>query len=155
MEIILSQTVKNESETKLLVEQFCKKLEAIPNFTIFFQGALGAGKTFFVQQLLKHFGINTPINSPTFTYVQEYNGDQKNFAHFDLYRLESDEQFLEKGFGEIIEDDTWNKLVEWPQKISDDLQEEFSGTSFWVTIEHQPHTTRNITITTTNTVKSV
>ena len=35
-------------------------------------GDLGVGKTVFTQGFAKGLGINEPINSPTFTIVQEY-----------------------------------------------------------------------------------
>ena len=135
MKTILQRTVNNETETKKIVTEFIQILEKLENFSVFFKGGLGVGKTFFVRELLKQFGVNETVNSPTYTYVQEYSG-LKNFAHFDLYRLNSNEEFLAKGFGEIIEDNTICKLVEWPNKISSEILEEFSGEKFWVEISH-------------------
>lgn len=37
-------------------------------------GDLGVGKTVFTQGLAKGLGIEEPVNSPTFTIVQVYEG---------------------------------------------------------------------------------
>ena len=148
MKTILQRTVLNEFEMEQLVALFYQTAKKEDNFTIFFEGGLGVGKTFFVRSLLKKFGVNQAINSPTFTYVQEYMA-QKKFAHFDLYRMDSNEEFFQKGFIEIAEDDSVCKLVEWPKKISTAILEEFSGTHFWIQIFHgKIENERSATITT-------
>ena len=40
-------------------------------------GDLGVGKTVFTQGLAKGLGIDEPVNSPTFTIVQEYDGGRR------------------------------------------------------------------------------
>jgi len=54
------------------------------------QGELGSGKTCFVQGIGRGMGIEGPINSPTFTLVNEYSppGSSLRLYHVDLYRLE-------------------------------------------------------------------
>ena len=58
-------------------------------------GDLGVGKTVFTQGFAKGLGINEPINSPTFTIVQEYHEGRLPLYHFDVYRISKD---LSKGF---------------------------------------------------------
>ena len=79
-------------------------------------GDLGAGKTTFVQGLAKGLEINDPIQSPTFIYVNEYQGKMPLF-HFDLYRMKSAEDFLALGFDEYFYA-SGVCAVEWPQRIA-------------------------------------
>ena len=57
-------------------------------------GELGSGKTKFVQGILKYFGLENQISSPTFTIVNEYHSDFCPIYHFDVYRLENSSEFL-------------------------------------------------------------
>ncbi len=59
-------------------------------------GELGAGKTAFMQGIAKYFKIEDQVSSPTFTIVNEYDlKDNKKIFHFDVYRLEDSDEFLE------------------------------------------------------------
>lgn len=53
-------------------------------------GELGVGKTCLVQGIGRGMGISGPINSPSFTLVNEYApaGSRLRLYHVDLYRLE-------------------------------------------------------------------
>lgn len=85
------------------------------NSIIALYGDLGAGKTTFVQGLAKGLGINEAIQSPTFIYVNEYEGKMPLF-HFDLYRMKSAEDFLGLGFDEYFYS-AGVCAIEWPQRI--------------------------------------
>ena len=76
---------KNENETR----EFAKNLASIlkKGDVIVLSGELGAGKTKFVEGILEHFNLQDEISSPTFTIVNEYQNDEINIYHFDLYRL--------------------------------------------------------------------
>lgn len=50
-------------------------------------GDLGVGKTVFTQGFAKGLMIEEPINSPTFTIVQEYHEGRLPLYHFDVYRI--------------------------------------------------------------------
>ena len=83
-----------------------------------FEGPLGAGKTTIVRSLLEKCGIHEPITSPTFTYVNVYKNEKgQTFYHFDLYRLNSLDEFIEAGFDELLyQEDSW-AFIEWPEII--------------------------------------
>lgn len=82
---------------------------------ITFTGDLGAGKTTLIRALLKNLGVTQPITSPTFTYVNRYvtaSGD--TLYHFDLYRLNTLDEFVAQGFDEYLyQPNSWC-LIEWP-----------------------------------------
>lgn len=50
-------------------------------------GDLGVGKTVFTQGFAAGLGITEPVNSPTFTILQEYEEGRLPFYHFDVYRI--------------------------------------------------------------------
>jgi len=67
------------------------------------EGPLGAGKTCFVKGLADGLGIAPDeVSSPSFTLVHEYAGGRLPLVHFDLYRLESEEELLPLGFEEYL-----------------------------------------------------
>ena len=59
-------------------------------------GALGAGKTHFSQGLVAGLGSEATVTSPTFGIVHEYPDGRLPVAHFDFYRLESEDELLER-----------------------------------------------------------
>ena len=75
-------------------------------------GDLGAGKTLFTTGILEFYEKKDEVSSPTFTIVNEYDlkEDLKLF-HFDVYRLESPEEFLAIGGDEFFEKGIC--LIEW------------------------------------------
>lgn len=82
-------------------------------------GDLGAGKTAFVQGVAEYFGYSGDVVSPTYTLVNEYNGDV-NLYHFDVYRIEnistSDTEWIDEYlFGDGI------CLIEWADNIAEIL----------------------------------
>lgn len=81
-------------------------------------GSLGAGKTTLIKALLRRCGVDTDIQSPTFTYLNEYtNAIGQTFYHFDLYRLKNKQEFLDAGFQEYLyQPNSW-ALIEWPEII--------------------------------------
>lgn len=86
-------------------------------------GDLGAGKTTLVKQLLRRWGVQDEILSPTFTYVNCYKNDQgQKIYHFDLYRVSNLNQFSELGFDEYLQEPGSLCLIEWPQVIAPILE---------------------------------
>lgn len=85
-------------------------------------GDLGVGKTVFTQGLAKGLGIDEPVNSPTFTIVQEYDGGRLPFYHFDVYRIGDVEEMEEVGFDDYVMGEGVS-LIEWADLISEILPE--------------------------------
>ena len=79
-------------------------------------GDLGVGKTVFTQGFAKGLGINEPINSPTFTIVQEYHEGRLPMYHFDVYRIGDITEMDEIGYEEYFYSDGVC-LIEWGNLI--------------------------------------
>ncbi|HHU73582.1 MAG TPA: tRNA (adenosine(37)-N6)-threonylcarbamoyltransferase complex ATPase subunit type 1 TsaE [Clostridiales bacterium] len=85
-------------------------------------GDLGVGKTVFTQGFAKGLGVEDIVNSPTFTIVQEYEGANYPFYHFDVYRISSVEEMEEIGYEEYFYGNGVC-LIEWAELIQEILPE--------------------------------
>ena len=98
-------------------------LEAKPGEVYCLDGDLGVGKTVFTQGFASGLGITEPVNSPTFTIVQVYDGGRLPFYHFDVYRIGDVEEMDEIGY----EDCFYGEgvcLIEWSTLIQEILPED-------------------------------
>ncbi len=85
-------------------------------------GDLGVGKTVFTQGFAKGLGISEPVNSPTFTLIQEYDEGRIPLYHFDVYRISGPWDMDDLGY----EDYFYGNgvcLVEWGNLIDELLPE--------------------------------
>ena len=69
---------------------------------ILLNGDLGAGKTTFTKGLAKALGVKDTVTSPTFTFMKEYNEGRIPLYHFDMYRVESEEELYELGLNDYL-----------------------------------------------------
>lgn len=85
-----------------------------PGDVLLIEGALGAGKTTLTKSIIQTLtGIDKEyIDSPTFTYVNEYGNE---VYHFDLYRLQNEETFYQLGLDEYFHNRSLC-IVEWPER---------------------------------------
>ena len=111
---------KSEAETEHFAEKLAEKYQESPTFLLF--GNLGAGKTAFTRGLARGYGSSVRVSSPTFTLVHEYSGDKKVY-HFDLYRIESEEELFDIGFEEYFSENTV-RVIEWPDAFLDLMPED-------------------------------
>ena len=125
---------KSEAETERFAESIAKKYQGSPTFLLF--GNLGAGKTAFTRGLARGYGSDKRVSSPTFTLVHEYSGD-KTVYHFDLYRLESEEELYDIGFEEYFKEDTV-RVIEWPDAFIDFMPE--NSVEIHITYGEEPET---------------
>jgi tRNA threonylcarbamoyladenosine biosynthesis protein TsaE len=75
-------------------------------------GPLGAGKTHLVKGLVAGLGCDRDVSSPTFGLVHEYRREAPPIFHFDLYRLESEEELIALGWDDYLDAGGFC-LVEW------------------------------------------
>jgi len=85
-------------------------------------GDLGAGKTTVAKGIISELTDLSPqeITSPTFQYVNVYQADR--VVHFDLWRLNDLDEFLELGLDEYVFGRI--SLIEWPDRVEGWLPEE-------------------------------
>ncbi len=81
-------------------------------------GALGTGKTHFIQGVCRGLGVKEHVASPTFTIVNEYRTPSMDVYHFDLYRVNSAREIVDLGFEEYCSGDGVC-LIEWAEKAGD------------------------------------
>lgn len=91
---------------------------ARPGTIIALEGDLGVGKTVFTQGVARGLGISEPVNSPTFTIVQVYEGGRLPFYHFDVYRISDVEEMEEIGYEDCFYAEGVC-LVEWANLIQE------------------------------------
>ena len=86
-------------------------------------GDLGAGKTSLSYGIALGLEVKEQyITSPTFTFVNEYEG-RVPFYHIDLYRLKDPEELENIGFEEYLDSDGVT-VIEWAERAEDELPEE-------------------------------
>lgn len=110
-------TSQNEQMTQEIAKRYAQSIKS--PCVISLDGDLGAGKTTFAKGFALGMGIKDTITSPTFTIMNEYQGDKMPLYHFDMYRLSSCEEAINCGFEEYF-DLTKLKgvvLVEWAKNV--------------------------------------
>ncbi len=95
---------------------------SLPGEVCTFSGDLGAGKTVFTQGFARGLGIDEPVNSPTFTILQIYEGGRLPLYHFDVYRVADAEEMDEIGYEDCIYGEGVC-LIEWAELIEEILPE--------------------------------
>lgn len=104
--------------------------EAEPGQIVCLSGDLGVGKTVFTQGFAAGLGIEGPVNSPTFTILQQYEDGRLPLYHFDVYRIGDVSEMDEIGYEDCFFGDGVC-LIELPGLIEEILPEKVT----WVTIE--------------------
>jgi tRNA threonylcarbamoyladenosine biosynthesis protein TsaE len=93
-----------------------------PGMYISLSGELGSGKTTLARGILRGLGYQGKVKSPTYTLVELYKLFRLDLYHFDLYRFNDPQEWLDAGFrdnfggGNIC-------LVEWPERAAGLLPE--------------------------------
>ena len=110
-------TSHSSEETMNFASDLASKLNV--GDVVVLSGELGAGKTKFTEGFLKYFGLDNEISSPTFSIVNEYKKDDLNIYHFDVYRLEDEDEFYAIGGEEYFASGIC--IIEWGEIIEDAL----------------------------------
>ena len=131
---------RNLEETQKIAKNFVYSIKKNEKgaTVVGFYGNLGSGKTTFVQNIAKVFGVSDTVTSPTFVIMKVYelrdqrpetrenfskllslNSSFHHLVHIDAYRLEKSEELLHLGWKDIISNKENLILVEWPENVID------------------------------------
>ena len=109
----------SEEATRTLGRELAEGITS--DTTLSLEGPLGAGKTCFVQGLAEGLGLDPAmVSSPTFTLIHEYPGGRMPLVHFDLYRLNSEQELAGLGYDEYFERPA-ARAIEWGDKFPGSL----------------------------------
>lgn len=132
-------TSQNEQATQTLGERFAAQLRE--GDVVAFRGDLGAGKTVFSRGIMRGLGYRGAVASPTFAIVNEYSGGRCRVAHFDMYRIDSEQELYSTGFYDYL-DGRWIILMEWSENVPFALESD----TITVSISGSAQQARTITI---------
>ena len=115
--------ISTEEETRQLATKFAKTLKM--GDIVLLYGTLGVGKTFFTRSIIQTLlNSNTPVPSPTFTIVQNYDTPAGTISHYDLYRIEDASELFELDIDNSLKNNI--TIIEWPEIIEDYITENFN-----------------------------
>ena len=106
------------NDTLSVAAEFSKSLT--PGAVVCLYGEMGVGKTVFTNGLCRALGACDYATSPTFTVVNEYDGADFPVYHFDMYRIEDEDELIEIGFDEYLSSGGIC-IIEWPENIPNSL----------------------------------
>lgn len=123
---MIKQTVTTSVEqTEAFGEEIAAALTSdtsLPRFIALY-GDLGVGKTAFVRGLARVLAPGAAVRSPTFALVNEYRAKPYSVFHFDMYRIESEDELESIGFYDYL--DRGLCVVEWSENIGYALPESY------------------------------
>ncbi len=103
---------KSREETESFACEYAKGLQR--GDVVLLDGDMGAGKTVFAKGVAKGLGIQEEVTSPTYAYMNDYDG---RLFHYDCYRIETPEQAEQLGLADYF-DMGGVCLIEWAQNIA-------------------------------------
>ena len=77
------------------VGRYISEDESAPKFIALY-GDLGVGKTAFVRGLASVIAPDSIVRSPTFALVNEYRAKNSSLFHFDMYRINDEDELYRK-----------------------------------------------------------
>jgi len=133
----MKQEIATEEEMYNFAKSVLLNLES--RNIIFLYGDLGSGKTTFTKGLAKYLGVTDTVTSPTFVLCKEYNIENSKFSklvHLDLYRLEKEQDALDIGILEYVDNRNNLVVVEWPEILDKSFFDSFNNSIFRIYIKH-------------------
>ena len=105
--------LETEADTLTAAQTFGHLLNA--KGVVYLKGQLGAGKTTFCRGILRSYGYQGAVKSPTFTLVEPYDLEWGQVYHFDLYRIADPEELEFLGVEDYLEGGNLC-LIEWSER---------------------------------------
>lgn len=110
--VMAKRITASREETEAFAREYAKTLHA--GDVVLLDGDMGAGKTVFSKGIAAGLGIEEEVTSPTYAYMNDYDG---RLFHYDCYRIESVEQAENLGLADYF-DMGGICLIEWAQNIA-------------------------------------
>lgn len=105
-------------------------------------GDLGTGKTHLVKGIAEGLGLSPKtVRSPTFTILHSYTEGDRPLYHFDAYRVQTPDEFVELGFEEYLAGSGLT-CIEWADRVETLLPD----TTLRLTLTHVGPSQRRITL---------
>lgn len=112
---LLPRTTPSVDETLALGARLAGQLPS--GAVVALYGDLGTGKTHLVKGIAEGLGISpTAVRSPTFTILNTYDEGRRPLHHFDAYRVQSPDEFVELGFEHYVHGDGLT-CIEWADRV--------------------------------------
>ena len=115
--LIFEKKLSVENELKTLVQEMAVTLGQ--DSVLLLSGDLGAGKTTTTRYICEHYGILL-AQSPTYAIHQHYENAKVTIDHFDLYRMQNDDDLNSTGFWDLVHDGRGLVIIEWYEKINNE-----------------------------------
>ena len=126
---------KSREETEQFAYEYAKTLRV--GDVVLLDGDMGAGKTVFSKGVARGLGIQEEVTSPTYAYMNDYDGV---LYHYDCYRLSCGEDAESLGLTDYFGEPNTICVIEWSSNIVDALPEKVKR----VTINKISETEREI-----------
>ena len=113
---------RNENMTLALGRRIGESV--LPGDVLALWGELGAGKTLLTRGIARGLGVpeQVPVTSPTFTFINEYDG-RLHLYHLDLYRLAHPDELETLPWREALYG-SGVAVIEWPERLGEYLPED-------------------------------
>ena len=118
-----------------MIQIICKSINELPTVAhtllkkykderiFLLRGAMGAGKTTFMQAIAKELQSKDTVSSPTFAIVNQYETMKGNIYHFDFYRIKNLKEAIDMGFEEYLYSGDYC-FIEWAENVEELLPDE-------------------------------
>jgi tRNA threonylcarbamoyladenosine biosynthesis protein TsaE len=138
----IAETLSIHSPEEMMAFGATLAQRVVPPKVIALCGDLGAGKTTLAKGMISALTATPPseVTSPTFQYVQFYKKGDLVIAHFDVWRLQCVDEFIELGLEEYLLHSL--AIVEWPDRIQGVLPSD----TFWVHVSIVPEGGRCVSL---------
>jgi len=118
-EVFVSRSAEETEKIGAALAQKIINDSSLPRFIALY-GDLGVGKTAFTRGFTLFAVPTARVKSPTFALVNEYNGDGIKICHFDMYRIEDEDDLYSIGFFDYLGGKNIC-ITEWSENVEDSL----------------------------------
>ncbi len=118
MYLLLKKKSSSEKSSKKIAKLIWNTLNFNDNIIV--TGALGAGKSFFIREILRLSKVKPPIPSPSFSLILSYEIYLKkkwiSCHHLDLYRIAKESELFDLGINDYLNQNCLI-FIEWANRF--------------------------------------